>query len=104
MTNQHPITPPLELLNKWNNLPLSNQDILVIVAQWGADQELAACCEWLENQPQWMEDLRSARRPKLPSLKEQALEELTEIGCHYIPPGAAERIDTIRRALEALPE
>jgi hypothetical protein len=37
-------------------------------------------------------------------LKEQALEELTEIGCHYIPPGATERIDIIRRALEALPE
>jgi hypothetical protein len=102
MTNQHPITPPLELLDKWNNLSLSNKEILVIVAQWGADQELAACCEWLENQPQWMEDLRSARRPKPPSLKEQALEMLENAweGGH-INNNAAQ---TIRRALEALPE
>jgi hypothetical protein len=106
MTNQHPITPPLELLNKWNNLPLSNQEILVIVAQWGADQELAACCEWLENQPQWMEDLRSARRPKLPSLKEQALKTLQRLSKDGFPCNYQEYSDwdTIRRALEALPE
>ena len=106
MTNQHPITPPLELLNKWNNLSLSNQEILVIVAQWGADQELAACCEWLENQPQWMEDLRSARRPKLPSLKEQALKTLQRLSKDGFPCNYQEYSDwdTIRRALEALPE
>jgi hypothetical protein len=46
---------------------------------------------------------RPAIEPEPPSLKEQALEELTEIDCHYIPPGATERIDIIRRALEALP-
>jgi hypothetical protein len=112
MTNQHPITPPLELLDKWNNLSLSNKEILVIAAQWGADQELAACCEWIKSELRGQLrpahriaiDLRDARRPEPPSLKEQALEELTEIGCHYIPPGATERIDIIRRALEALPE
>jgi hypothetical protein len=98
MTNQHPITPPLELLDKWNNLSLSNKEILVIVAQWGADQELEACCEWLENQPQWMEDLRSARRPKPPSLKEQALRRLD-----YVTAFGDDK-DIIRRALEALPE
>jgi len=68
-----------------------------MVARWGADQELEACCEWLmyENDRQ---GLRAARRPKTPSLKEQALDELT----------SAERLypadwSTIRRALEALP-
>jgi hypothetical protein len=101
MTNQHPITPPRKLLDKWNNLPLSTEEIFVIVAQWGADQELEACCEWLENQPQWMEDLRAARRPKPPSLKEQALA--------LLQPGEprlfnSEMQDTLRRALEALPE
>jgi len=67
------------------------------LAQRIADQELEACCEWLENQPQWMEDLRAARRSKQPTLKEQALDELA----------SAERLypadwSTIRRALEAL--
>jgi hypothetical protein len=49
-----------------------------------------------------MEDLRSARRPKPPSLKEQALEMLENAweGGH-INNNAAQ---TIRRALEALPE
>jgi len=68
-----------------------------MVARWGADQELEACCEWLmyENDRQ---GLRTARRPKTPSLKEQALDELT----------SAERLypadwSTIRCALEALP-
>jgi hypothetical protein len=78
-------------------------------AQWGADQELEACIEWVSiqlnctSQEHLVPHLRAARRPKPPSLKEQALEELTEIDCHYIPPGATERIDIIRRALEALP-
>ena len=104
MANQHPITPPLELLDKWNNLSLSNKEILVIVAQWGADQELEACCEWLENQPQWMEDLRSARRPKPPSLKEQAFKDLDELLRIARQAGVFNPPDNIRRALEALPE
>jgi len=98
MTN-HPITPPPDLLDRWNTLPchISAKEIFVMVARWGADQELEACCEWLmyENDRQ---GLRTARRPKTPSLKEQALDELT----------SAERLypadwSTIRCALEALP-
>ena len=78
MTNQHPITPPPELLDQWcmeNNW----RDIAIQAAQWGADQELEACCEWLEcnyNYPQVNHPLRAARRPEPPSLKEQALEAL----------------------------
>jgi hypothetical protein len=37
-------------------------------------------------------------------LKELALADLSEIGSHYIGPGTAQRIDTIRRALENLPD
>ena len=101
MTNQHPITPPLELLDKWNNLPLSTQEIFVIVAQWGADQELAECVGWMSNRSSLTEELRAARRPKPPSLKEQALA--------LLQPGEprlfnSEMQDTLRRALEALPE
>jgi hypothetical protein len=104
MTNQHSITPPRELLDKWNNLPLSTQEIFVIVAQWGADQELEACVDFVQYEADWntAEKLRAARRPKPPSLKEQALQALRQVGnCEEIDNVTFE---TIRRALEALPE
>jgi hypothetical protein len=110
MTN--PITPPPELLDKWNNLPLSTQEIFVIVAQWGADQELAECVGWMSNRSSLTEELRAARRPKPPSLKEQALKALEQVDGYAIEQMNAYVIydelkihaDTIRRALEALPE
>jgi hypothetical protein len=77
------------------------QDIATSAAQWGADTELEACCEWLQD-PDLNVDtckLRAARRPKPPSLKEQALAVLDDIpsidGAHY---------NTILRALEQLPD
>jgi hypothetical protein len=49
----------------------------------GADQELEACVKWVSeycpyfgDYPMPEDKLRAARRPKPPSLKEQALEEL----------------------------
>jgi hypothetical protein len=75
--------------------------------QAGADQELEACCEWMVNSlsedPQEVsQELRAARRPKPPTLKEQALDALREAestGCLYVNG----RSDLIRKALEALP-
>ena len=108
MTNQHPITPPLELVHQWTDMLSSRSDQAVfnLAAQWGADQELDACCKWLEcnyNYPQ-ANPLRVARRPKPPSLKEQALELAKPAGTAgaYVTFGP-EELDTIRRALEALP-
>jgi hypothetical protein len=51
------------------------QDIATLAAQWGADQELEAClCEVSFLNSQALADrVRAARRPKPPSLKEQAL-------------------------------
>ena len=108
MTNQHPITPPPVLLDQWcmeNNW----RDIAIQAAQWGADQELEACVEWLGDAPVVYNDngdlhpgsyLRDNRRPKPPSLKEQALAVLDHTQKGY---GLAEvDLDTIRRALEAL--
>jgi hypothetical protein len=125
MTNQHPITPPPELVEQWMH-PASGSplgfDIRVFATQatrWGADQELEACCEWTSQRTvqfgdgTWPADvLRDARRPKPPSLKEQALEALgpeplpenSPAGDAYLNRGAIERHRTIRRALEALPE
>jgi hypothetical protein len=74
-------------------------------AQWGADQELEACCEWLDDYllaPK-SGQLRTARRPepKPPSLKERSLQLLET----YDTSGVmltADQVDTIKRALEAL--
>ena len=112
MTNQqHPITPPPELVEQWHDAWIDAKvkhdgliDFLAAqAAQWGADQELEACCEWLKNavaSPAWVKELRAARRPKPPSLNSIALQMLGTIerDAHYIP----EITDTIRRALEAL--
>ncbi len=85
MTNnqQHPIIPPPELVQQWvdtyfgGKISQSNfhVDLATRAAQWGAAQELEACCEWLHARIGgiYPSDLRAARRPKPPSLKEQAL-------------------------------
>jgi hypothetical protein len=112
MTNQHPITPPSELVDQWTDMlsHRSDHDVFALAARWGADQELEACIELLQAdgyQGKAM-DLRNARRPKPPSLKEQGLESLNEVvNClKMLVPGASVDgidIENIRRALEALP-
>jgi hypothetical protein len=112
MTNQ--ITPPPELVARWKDYwfnakikHINLEDyILAQAAQWGADQELDACCKWLG--PLGIkggDNLRRARRPKPPSLKDQALKALKVLPT---PEGQVTLditdLNTIRRALEALPE
>ena len=118
---EHPITPPPELANQWSiesereHQPAVAYSLVSLLAtkaaRWGADQELEACCEWLRHDLDAYElvglravyldhNLRAARRPNPPSLKEQALTLLDD---------ASDRLDavhenTIRRALESLPD
>ena len=129
MTDQHPITPPLELKRQWIEQPTRDDGVgrelwlIDRAAEWGYDQrgevneaklqqardeELEACCaemreHWgdIHNAYGWelSQDLRAARRPKPPSLKEQALEE---VGV-FEGMGTC-NIDIIRRALEAIPD
>jgi hypothetical protein len=109
MNKEHPITPPPELVHQWADMLSSRSDhaVFSLAARWGADMELEACIEWLEDNdcddPQEVAlRLRAARRPKPPSLKEQALDALREAestGCLYVNG----RSDLIRKALEALP-
>ena len=82
MTDQHPITPPPELVREWHQSAAGihfhpygySEYIAAKAAQWGSDQELEACCKWLPKMSPWSaDDLRRHRRPKPPSLKEQAL-------------------------------
>ncbi len=72
-----------------------------------ADQELETCCEWLKKNTNYhmtIEFLRAARRPKPPSLKEQALavlEEEPEDSKELIV-FDTDQVNIIRRALEQL--
>ena len=113
----HPITPPPELVQQWlgeffgcmvsGELSDSERFLTTRAAQWGADQELEACCEWLHWQnlathPELIPSLRAARRPKAPSLKEQALEALETLNQMWTMPKELDAVITIRRALEQL--
>jgi hypothetical protein len=109
------IVPPPELLKQWEDdwfQEQENADVLLVNAYAagalaGADAELEACCEWLHWQnlathPDLIPSLRAARRPKPPSLKEQALMALED---GDTGPGAsltAAEVSIIRRALEQL--
>jgi len=102
MTNT--VYPPDHLLRKWESLIIDeeqNVDVVLYEAfQAGADQELEACCEWLQD-PDLNVDtykLRAARRPKPPSLKEQALDILQYPKDFW----SEDEANTIRRALEQL--
>jgi hypothetical protein len=77
----HPITPPPELINQWwdeaHQTAKYDEPIGLLVAtrsaQWGADQELEACREWLKKELYTLaaDGIRAARRPKPSSLKER---------------------------------
>lgn len=104
-----PITPPPELVEKWVLMYETHTDTEVFaeVGRWFADCELDACCEWVESEigrKEWGAELRAARRPRPPSLKELALATLQKLSkdgypCNYQDD---KDWDTIRRALEQL--
>ena len=110
------MTPPLKLFKQWEDDILNERDNVdhVLDCAWkdgfraGADAELEACVEWMRSHfhgvPQWADQLRAARRPKPPSLKEQALEILQRLSKDGFPCNYQEDSDwdTIRRALEQL--
>jgi len=115
---QHPITPPPELVQQWDREWREQQNAPVIgwsanllayvaarAAQWGADQELEACCEWInsfQNKLVHAHDLRLVRRPMPPSLKEQALIHFDSYAASFETSGGDS--DLIRRALEQIPD
>lgn len=75
-------------------------------ARWGADQELDACCEWVEREiehgREWSVELRRFRRPKPKSLAEEALLAIdTAVADDRLSPAVAH---AVRRALERLQE
>ena len=108
----HPITPPPELVQQWTSWACEMDDqswncMATWAAQWGADQELEACCEWTTANFGELpgQNLHLYRRPKPPSLKKQACDALDAYV--YGNPDHGNKQDTyntIRRALEALPD
>jgi hypothetical protein len=120
MTQTHPITPPSELVKQWEINATLNRKAASLwttafaaeAAQWGADQELEACCEHMRDH-QWgfverpdgtkmhrAVYLQQSRRPKPPSLKEQALLAIdTAVADDRL---SADVASVVRRALEAL--
>ena len=102
MSNYSPITPPKDLLQQLRRNADTWLGQITIAYQAGADMELEACCEWIPIYTPWDENnLRIARRPHPPSLKEQALEAQRRMWS-----GASNHDDwdLVRRALEQLPD
>jgi len=120
------LTPPHKLVDAWGDKYEGHMPEWVLrhvaaeAAQWGAYQELEACCEHIRNYQWGFVDLPDgtkmhravhlnlARRPQPPSLKEQALAILATAGGPDHPRqmtviNTDEHI-LIRRALEALPQ
>ena len=111
------IQPPPELVREWlgeqYGVPTApgeaTSHVATQAAQWGADMELEACCEWFANDVvsevvSVVAELRAARRPKPPSLKEQALKLIETYECPGGVKLTPEQCDTIRRAIEQLPD
>jgi hypothetical protein len=111
----HPITPPPELVEDWIELakplpqrPPNPGELATQAARWGADQELEACCEFMQHEDfhGFARELRAARRPEPVSLKEQALAELQKVDMLWdtseFGADTLSALDTIRRALEQL--
>ena len=113
MIDQHPVTILADTITEWRTFyrktykgNLSEIDYIAAnSAQWGADKELDACCDWLSwrHSRHISDQLRYTRRPKPPSLKEQALEALK-----VLPTPAGQvtlditDLNIIRQALEQL--
>jgi hypothetical protein len=111
------ITPPPELVQQWeedwHHSKVKHIEfepyIAAQAAQWGADTELEAIQKeiitqaWFADPRHRLAQLRAARRPKPPSLKELALEALDQADKGLNKSEWQQCSDTIRRALEELP-
>ena len=110
MNNQHLIDITPELVRQWLSdfygTPVAPEQVFIEIAtqaaRWAANIELGSCVYWLSDKidEPIISDLCDFRRPKPPSLKEQAL-ALVNSNKPYLDDTA---MDTIRAALEALPD
>lgn len=111
-TEKHPVVPSSDLILKWlvewknDNEDIQTTNLIYQAARWGANQELEACCEWLETNDcedgeEAAEKLYEFRRPDGLTLKEQALQALEVLVEDGID---KKQYDIILDALETLPD
>jgi len=113
----HPVKVPAELVRKWATWRNATDEesfwvrIATEAAQWGADQELDACCKWVSGYcPRWPDGtkpeakLRAARRPKPPTLAEQATAELDDAVMRGDCVTTTDAMPLLRAALNRLAE
>ena len=117
----HPAKVPPELVASLrNSVPHGIRNAVVSRELWlinsayaaGADQELEACCEWLRSKDilePAIDALRSARRPKPPTLAEQGLavvRQLKNLGSVVDLEGAEtkQQLNVLEEALNRLAE
>ena len=101
MPEEHPITPPPQLVHQWHKEACKDpyhggtffesktlKHISTQAARWGSDQQLELDAKWLDHNAlneahlkvvPMGEVLKEAMRPKPPSLKEQALARVARI-------------------------
>jgi hypothetical protein len=99
----HPVKMQAELIKELNGLP--PMCAIETAFQAGADQELEACCEWLNRCGfyQTSNHLRATRRPKPPTLARQALASLPEdAGKYDFTAITTPQLSVIRAALNRL--
>jgi hypothetical protein len=115
MTDNHPITPPPELVQQWWEEADQYQDdpktyfdhVATEAAQWGADQELLACGNYLQHcaawEPEDVTEFYNYRRPRPLGLKELALASIKrfEESGEFFSDQMRE-LEFIRKALETL--
>jgi hypothetical protein len=122
MTQEHPITPPPELVLQWledgpedGEFGISKH-IATQAARWGSDQELEACCGYLTRcaawEPEDIQEMRDLRRPKPPSLKETLLARVARIpgeGAdaaylrHWVDNESQRLVDLLHEVFKSLP-
>jgi hypothetical protein len=114
----HPVKVPEELSTQWWEEAVEAKSeywptyVANRAAQWAADQELEACCEWLRARGVMLliiEQLRASRRPKPQTLAEQGMavvRQLKNLGSAVDLEGAEtkQQLNVLEEALNRLAE
>ena len=104
--NEHPITPPPELVQQWYDAargPRCEQELATQAARWGADHQFAECFRWVESHV-------STNRARLlcaalrPSLKDQGREALERISNFIVMETGGAELDVLKAIVEQLPD
>ena len=130
MTQEHPITPPLELVQQWASTfyetTTAPGDWAIATAtqaaRWGADQQLELDAKWLDHNAlneahlkivPMGDVLKEAMRPKPPSLEETLLARVARIPGegsdaaylrHWVDNESQRLVDLLHEVFKSLPD